>query len=135
MRAVRLSHTIAVPRPFEEAMRAFTPLGEREWVDGWEPVFPAGEPDGDGDDPETVFEANGATWVVVDKAFDTVRYARFTPGVMAGTVTVHCAPDGEATAAEVTYALTALSAEGEARLEAFAEGFQAEIDGWAERLH
>ncbi len=139
MKAVRLSHTISVARPFEEAMRAFTPVGERDWVDGWDPVFPAGAPDGDGDAAETVFEANAAIWVVVERHFDLVRYARVTPDVMAGTVTVRCSPDGEATAAEVTYALTALSPEGEERLEAFAEGFQAEIDGWGaaigERLH
>jgi len=137
MRAVRLSHTTRVPLPLEEAMRCFTPVGERAWVDGWDPEFPAGEPQdgGDGDEPDTVFTTGGDTvWVVAERADGLVRYARVAPGVSAGTVTVRCAPDGEATATEVTYALTALGPEGERRLEALADEFPAYIDGWARAI-
>jgi hypothetical protein len=63
-----------------------------------------------------------------------VRYARGTPGVSAGTVTVRCTPDGEATAAEVTYALTALGEEGERRLEHLAADYAAFVDGWARAI-
>jgi hypothetical protein len=57
-----------------------------------------------------------------------------TPGVSAGTVTVRCTPDGEATAAEVTYALTALGERGERRLEAMAVDYPAHIDGWSRAI-
>jgi hypothetical protein len=93
-------------------MHLFTPVGERGWVHGWAPRFPAGER-GDGSAPGTVFvtEHDGAAtiWVVVDRAPDRVRYARVTPGARAGTVEVRClpAPDG-GTNAEVTYEMTAL---------------------------
>jgi len=134
MRSVRLSHTTRVPLPLEAAMRCFTPVGERDWMDGWAPEFPLGGPDGDGDEADTVFLAAGATWVVVERSEACVRYARVTPGVMAGTVSVRCRPDGEATGAEVTYALTALSAEGERRLEDLAAGYPEHIDGWSRAI-
>ena len=137
MRQVRLAHTTRVPLPFEEAMRCFTPVGERAWVEGWDPAFPAGEPPAgdDGDAPDTVFVTGGDTlWVVTERSERLVRYARTTPGVMAGTVTVRCTPDGEATAAEVTYALTALGPAGEPQLEALADGYAARIDGWARAI-
>ena len=137
MKQVRLAHTTRVPLAFEEAMRCFTPMGERAWVEGWDPAFPAGEPAAgdDGDAPDTVFITHGETiWVVAERGEALVRYARVTPGVMAGTVTVRCAPDGEATAAEVTYVLTALGPEGEPRLEALADGFPAYIDGWSRAI-
>jgi hypothetical protein len=134
VRAVRLSHTTRVPLPLEEALRCFTPEGERAWVDGWDPVYPGGGPEGDGDAVDTVFTTHGTVWVVDEAGLDVRRYARVTPGEDAGTVTVRCTPDGEATAVEVTYALTALSEAGERRLEALAESYPAHIDGWARAI-
>jgi hypothetical protein len=134
MKVVSLSHTTRVPLGLEQAMRCFTPEGERDWVHGWDPRYPAGPVDGDGDAPDTVFTTHGTTWVVVERAEALVRYARVTPGESAGTVTVRCTPDGEATAVEVTYALTALAPAGEARLEELADGYPAHIDGWAREI-
>ena len=134
MRAVRLSHTTRVALGVEEAIRLFTPEGERSWVAGWAPAYPAGPPEGDGDAPDTVFVMQGTTWVVTGRGDLERAYARVTPGESAGTVTVRCSPDGEATAVEVTYALTALSAAGEAHLEELADGFDAHIDGWARAI-
>jgi hypothetical protein len=37
--------TISVPLPAAEAMLLFTARGERDWVEGWDPKFPAGELD------------------------------------------------------------------------------------------
>jgi hypothetical protein len=131
---VSLSHTTRVPLGVDEAMRCFTPEGERAWVDGWDPRYPAGTVDGDGDAADTVFTVHDMTWVVVAREEALVRYARVTPGETAGTVTVRCTPDGEATAVEVTYAMTALSPAGEAWLEELADGFPAYIDGWAREI-
>jgi hypothetical protein len=136
VRAVRLSHTISVPLPFEEAVRCFTPEGERAWIDGWDPVYPAGrEAVGeDGDEPDGVWLTAGTTWVVTDRTEGRRRYARVESGVSAGTVTVDCRPDGERTAVEVTYALTALSDEGAERLEELAGAFPQHIDEWARAI-
>ena len=38
--------------PAHEAIRLFTPEGERDWVPGWNPTYPAGE---QSETPGTVF--------------------------------------------------------------------------------
>ena len=104
------SHTLRVPLPVAEALHLFTPVGERTWAPGWDPVFPEGE-QGDGAAPGTVFLTGASTWVVVDREPRRVRYARVAPGVRAGTVEVRLRPDGPDTLAEVTYETTALDDE------------------------
>jgi hypothetical protein len=136
MKAVRLSHTISVPLPFEEAVRCFTPEGERSWIDGWDPLYPAGRElaGDDGDALDTVWLTAGTTWVVTERTGDLRRYARVAAGESAGTVTVGFAPDGERTAVEVTYALTALSEAGEEALDELAGHYPEHIDGWARAI-
>jgi hypothetical protein len=104
------SHTLRVPLPVAQALHLFTPVGERAWAPGWDPVFPDGE-QGDGAAPGTVFLTGASTWVVVDREPDRVRYARVLPGVRAGTVEVRLRPDGAETLADVTYVTTALDGE------------------------
>jgi hypothetical protein len=133
-----LTHTIVVELPLEQAMRLFTPVGERLWVDGWDPEFPAGE-DGDGSEPGTVFltaGSHGTTfWGVAERTGDNVRYARMTPGTLAGFVTVQCREESPGrTTAEVTYDLTALGGDGEAALREFAKGYAHSIDRWQQLI-
>jgi hypothetical protein len=133
MRCFRATHTIAVALAPEPAMELFTARGERTWVPGWAPEFPAGEP---ADEVEgTVFVTTAhermTYWVVAARSDRSVRYARVTPGVSAGTVEVR---QRDATSArttfDVTYDLTALSAEGAHELEAFAAGYATHIGDW-----
>jgi hypothetical protein len=65
-------------------------------------------------------------WVVLDRGADAVRYARITPGHLAGTVEVRLR-DGEA---EVTYDLTALTDDTQPELEHFAAGYEAFLAEW-----
>jgi hypothetical protein len=104
------SHTLRVPLPVAEALHLFTPVGERAWAPGWDPVFPAGE-QGDGAAPGTVFLTGESVWVAVDREPDRVRYARVLPGVRAGTIEVRLRPDGDEALADVTYVTTALNDE------------------------
>ena len=104
------SHTLRVPLPLADALHLFTPVGERGWAPGWEPVFPAGE-QGDGAAPGTVFLTGASAWVVVDRGAARVRYARVLPGMRAGTIEVRLRPDGDDTLADVTYVTTALNDE------------------------
>jgi Polyketide cyclase / dehydrase and lipid transport len=120
MSEVEWSGRFELSAPPGRAFAAFTPRGERGWVPGWEPVF-AGAADDD-TAPGTVFETQHGgrrtTWLVVDRELPAhVRYARVTPGISAGTVTVDLAPAGDGTAVEVTYRMRALSAAGAAQLE------------------
>jgi hypothetical protein len=99
------STVIAVALPPKQAIELFTPEGERKWSAGWDPVYPRQE--------------------------RCVRYARVTPGVAAGTVTVALEADGAGgTRAQVTYDLTSLSADGDARLADFDRAYDADIAEW-----
>jgi hypothetical protein len=124
-----LRGTVRLELPPEQAFHLFTPASERLWAEGWDPVFPAGE-HGDGGDVGTVFttDAHGSTtiWVVVQRGDDSIRYARVTPGQLAGTVEVRLRP-GEA---EVTYDLTALNDHAQSELEHFAAGYEGFMAGW-----
>jgi hypothetical protein len=111
--------SLRVALPPGRAAGLFTPEGERAWARGWAPDYPAG-------DAGPVFTTHdGATvWV----ALGDLRYARVTPGVQAGTVTVRLTAEGDGTRADVTYDLTALS--DDAALPAFAAGFDAMLASW-----
>jgi hypothetical protein len=121
----RLTGTVDVLLPPDEALALFTPAGEREWVPGWDPAFPAGEDSS----PGTTFTTHGRTvWVVADRTPHSMRYARVTPGVCAGTVEVRCEPAGSQTRAHVAYDLTALG--DPAALDLFADGYDAMLAEW-----
>jgi hypothetical protein len=125
--------TISVPLPAEEAMQLFTARGERSWVEGWDPQFPAGESSDEGEGTVFVTAADGRStyWVVAARSTRSVRYARTTPGFFAGTVEVReRRSDGRSTLMDVTYDLSALTSEGAAELNDFAAGFETEITAW-----
>jgi hypothetical protein len=126
--------TISVPLPADEAMQLFTARGERDWVEGWDPEFPAGEPTEEGEGTVFVTTAHGRStyWVVAARASRSVRYARTTPGFFAGTVEVReRSSDSRSTMVDVTYDLSALTPQGAAELDDFAAGYEQEINAWA----
>jgi hypothetical protein len=117
--------TIHLSGSLEQVFPLFTPLGEKQWAEGWDPqvIYPeSGQPEigavfttqhHDGGKGET------ATWIVVDYAPEQGRiaYARVAPTSHAALLTVQCAkvPDGS-TSANVSYSLTALGEAGNAFL-------------------
>jgi Polyketide cyclase / dehydrase and lipid transport len=124
----RLTGTINVPLPPDEALALFTPAGERAWAPGWDPRYPAGEDTA----PGTVFTTHEHTvWVIAHRTPTSMRYARITPGVHAGTVEVRCEAAGSATRVHVTYDLTTLG--DPTALDRFAAGYDAMLAEW-ERL-
>ena len=133
MRSVRCTGEVRVAQPPEVAILQFTAEGERAWVPGWDPTYPAGDADSAG----TVFPTSGhgreTTWVIVERTPTTAAYARVVSGVQAGAITVRCEPEGHATVARVTYVLTALSDEAAADLERFEADYPAMMAEW-ERL-
>jgi len=133
-----LTGTLTVALPPGEAFRLFTARGEQAWVDGWQPHFPVETPDDT--TPGTVFETTGhgqvTTWLVLESApARRISYARVTPGVRAGTVTVELS---EETAGQsevtVTYALTALTDAARADVRAFADGYQDFLRSWEDTI-
>ena len=129
---VRRTGEVRVALPPDRAIHKFTAEGEREWAPGWAPEYP----DADTDAPGTVFTTAGhgvrTIWVILERTPLTAAYARVTPGVSAGTVSVALHPDGEHTIAEVTYDLTSLG--DDAGLERFADGFEAMMGEWAHEI-
>jgi hypothetical protein len=115
---------VRVTLPPDEAIELFTPEGERVWAAGWDPSYP-GDDDG-------VFVTGATTWVTVERGARSRRYARVTPGVQAGTVSVRCEPDGDDTIATVGYALTALGPEAD--LAAFAAEYDEFLAGWEREI-
>lgn len=128
-----LTGRLTVNLPADQAFVLFTPLGEREWVQGWDPRFPVITDDDTA--PGTVFETGAGdrttTWVVLDRTQARhIRYARILPRVSAGTVEVSL--DGTADKTEVTvrYDLTALSGDGARELDEFAAGYPDFLHSW-----
>jgi hypothetical protein len=132
-RQVVCTGTVRVAMPPARAIELFTPSGERAWVEGWDPAFPAAESD-DETAPGAVFVTEGdhgtVTWVVAGRTAASIVYARVTAGVSAGLVEVRCEEGPGGTAARVTYRLTALSAGAVGELEAFEAGFEALMGHW-----
>ncbi|GIH93742.1 SRPBCC family protein [Planobispora siamensis] len=133
---MRLTGTITVPLPPQEAFRLFTARGEEDWVDGWHPRFPV--PVEDDTEPGTVFETrtHGETtvWVVLGRLRGrSISYARVTPGSRAGTVAVALEPAGEPgrhSRVTITYDLTPLTDAAARELREFADGYPAFLTSW-----
>jgi hypothetical protein len=134
---VRLTGGFRVGLPPEEAFRLFTPRGEQEWVEGWEPRFPADVVDDT--EPGTVFEtaAHGpkTIWLVIARERGRrISYARITPDEWAGSVTVTVEGAGEGSDVEVVYELTALTDAAGVRLKEFADGYAGYLRSWEEAI-
>lgn len=130
---MRRTGHVTVALPLQEALRLFTPEGERAWVGHWTPRYAEDHPDDTA--PGTVFTTDvGGTvtiWVVTDRRPDGYRYVRVVPGHSAGTVTVSGTATGDATSVvTVSYDLSALSAVGRDFLTTMAEGFAGFLSGW-----
>jgi hypothetical protein len=136
---VRRSGLVRVAAPVETAFPLFTPLGEKLWAPGWDPAFhhPADGTPVAGMAFSTANSDGAPThWVLVDwdPERHVVRYARMTPGLRVGTVEVTCRTAGPAaTAAQITYDLTAISDVGDADLATWTKewfaGFLQEWEG------
>jgi hypothetical protein len=129
---------VRVPLPPPETFALFTPSGEKAWATGWAPHFPV--PVEDETAIGTVFETDDGkgrtTWVVAGcEPGRRITYARITAGDRAGTVTVDCGDaGGNATEAQVTYALTALGPEAGQDLATFAAHYDQFLRHWEQAI-
>lgn len=104
----------------------FDPIGEKRWSEGWNPnmitaestisqgaVFTTKNEEG----PNTI-------WVItqLDKKNCRVAYIAVTPTIRVTAIEIRCEPDGAShTKAHVTYAVTALSDDGNRYVDSFSE--------------
>lgn len=117
-RAICKGH-FSLPMAIEDAKPLFTPEGERRWArSSWDPIYAIPESVEDDSAPGTVFttESDGATatWIVLERRDDGMRYARVAPDRIAGTIDVKCRPGMSPSETEVTvtYDVTSLSPHG-----------------------
>lgn len=135
MTRIHAEGRLELPLPAAEALWLFTPEGERAWVEGWDPTYPAGEP---GESSGTVFVTEGheaaTTWVVIeiDRREHAAAYARVTPGHHSGLVRVRCEDLRPGYCRVIVeYDLTALAGSSESVLDPYRPAPFAEmIESW-----
>lgn len=139
-RAICKSH-FSLPIPVEEATPLFTPEGERRWEgSSWDPIYAIPEAVEDDSAPGTVFttESDGgmATWIVLERRDDGMRYPRVAPDRIAGTIDVTCRPGMSSSETEVTvtYDVTSLSPDGTAFVKELETSFDAFLDSWRQEI-
>jgi len=139
---VMRSHTIEIQARPETVFPLFTPLGEKKWVDGWDPIlhYPRSGEAMKGAVFSTCSEGEAETvWAIVeyDPPKRCAKYLRVTPGSRVAVVEVQCSEAaGGATRARVTYTFTALSEEGNRYVSDFTEDrYREYIDSWKEAIH
>jgi hypothetical protein len=127
--------------PAADALPLFTPEGERRWAgSSWNPIYAIPGAAEDDSAPGTVFttESDGgeATWIVLERRRNGMRYARIAHDRIAGTVDVACAQGGspDETEVTVTYDVTSLSPEGTAFVKDLQAGFDGFLEGWREEI-
>jgi hypothetical protein len=125
-----------LPIPAGEAIGHFTPEGERSWVPGWNPSYPAGEA---AETAGTVFITShgdiDTIWVIesIDRTANTSAYSRITVGHHAGIVKVECTDQsGGGCLVTVSYDMTNLNPHNLDMLDAYNESsFKAMMSEWA----
>ena len=128
-----------LPLSVEQALPLFTPEGERGWAGpDWDPEYAIPGGASADTEPGTVFwtESDGgaAVWIVVERRDDGMRYARVSPGRIAGTIDVRCTPNAGGTEVRVTYDVTSLGAEGADFVRELESGYDAFMAGWREEI-
>jgi hypothetical protein len=128
-----------LPLSAAEAIWLFTPEGERKWVPGWNPTYPAGDPS---EAPGTVFmtAAHGTEtiWLILelDRSGRSATYGRLTPGHHAGMVRVQCLDTrpGHSTVS-VSYDMTLLGDSATSGFGAYAPApFADMMQDWSNRI-
>ena len=140
VRAICTGH-FSLPLGVEDAKPLFTPEGERRWAgSSWDPIYAIPEAVDDDTARGTVFttESDGgiATWIVLERREDGMRYARVAHGRIAGTIDVTCRPGMSSSETEVTvtYDVTSLSRDGMAFVKELENSFDAFLDSWREEI-
>lgn len=129
------THHFELPMAPAEAFRFFTPEGERAWAQGWDPRYlhPSDGTTAAGMVFTTSHGGEETIWTMTrhEPELGLAEYLRVTPGSRMGSVRVQCSQAGGGTRVSVTYAMTALTLEGNAKLDELdGPAYEAFIDSW-----
>jgi hypothetical protein len=128
--------TVRVSLAPSEALALFTPEGERAWVEGWAPTYPAGGASdlGRGLVFEVGKEVGVSVWIVTrfDAAAGGASYAYVLPGRRAVLIDVDVedTADGDGSMVHVVYRMTSLGVAGDAFVREFDARFDDFLSGW-----
>jgi hypothetical protein len=140
-RTQTLASTIALAAPIDRVFPLFSPLGERAWVEGWDPeiLFPRGVEWAQGMIFRTVSDGREDIWVVVelDQPAHRVVYYRTEPGRLVARVEVRCrAVDPGRTEATVQYSYVGLSDAGSAHIAEWTEAaYRSKMERWQRTIN
>lgn len=120
--------------PVDRVFPFFTPAGERDWAEGWDPEFlvPANGTTGEG----MVFQTPGTPpmhWVTThyDPGKHEISYVTFTNESLIRQLSISCRTEDPVTVATVTYTLTGLSDDGNRQVEEYtAQAHEHRLHEW-----
>jgi hypothetical protein len=133
---VRLTGTIALAAPVNDVFPLFSPLGEKKWVEGWDPeiLFPRGADWVEGMVFRTFSPGQEAIWVVaeLDPQAHRVVYYRVEPDNLVARVEVRCRALGiDRTEATTIYSYVGLSNTGNEHVAEWTNAaYMAKMDRW-----
>ncbi len=132
-RSIRLAGAITLAGPVDEVFQLFSPLGEKQWVPGWNPelLHPPGALWEEGLIFCTKEEMGDAIWIVtrLDHARHEVEYHRVEPERYVARIRVHCAAVAERTTeVSTSYEFIGLSDRGNSEIAAMTP------DSYAEKM-
>ena len=130
------SGTIELPLSIDQAFPLFTPIGEKTWIEEWDPKFL--HPRSGETQKHMVFETGhgGETTLWSCTEWEPEQhhacYVRVTPTSRFGFVDVRCAAlAADRTLVTVTYIYTALNERGDAELDALTDAaFTQMLESW-----
>lgn len=133
---VTLTGTIVLAAPVDEVFELFSPLGEKKWVEGWNPqiLFPKGGTWNQGMVFRTFSPGQEATWIVaeLDLHAHRVVYYRVEPARLVARVEVRCrALAADRTEATIVYSYVGLTQAGNDHLAEWTDAaYKAKMDRW-----
>lgn len=129
-----------IAAPADAAFPLFTPLGEKQWIEGWDPeiVYPTGAEMAEGMVWRTRDGDAELVWIVArfDPTAREVSYYRVDAGRSVVRIDVRCRPVGEETTETfVFYMHTALSQAGNDAIAAMTDAdYAAKLRSWEEAI-
>lgn len=135
-----LTATIVLNGAIDDVFPLFSPEGEREWVNGWNPevLRPADHAWTEGMIFRTIADGCDEIWAVAEMsaAAHRVVYFRIEPNRLVARVEVSCrAFDATRTQATIQYSYTGLSSAGNASIEEWTDAaYRSKMDDWTSRI-
>lgn len=131
------THSITLAGPSEQIFRLFSPLGEKAWAEGWDPVvvYPPSGATQEGM-VFTVRQPHGQSGIWTVAAYQPeefyIRYLVVVPDSRVSVIDIRCAPNpDQTTQVQVIYTHTALSEAGNEYIATQTEAFHRHrIDSW-----